>query len=800
MMKRFFFIFLMLLSCSFLFSQNKKVKYSEVKISTDQSGLVRLAQLGIAADEGFFKKGQYLHTMLSQEELKKVTDSGFKVEMIREDYTKYIEERNKGLEDQIKEINRNKSTRYKSTEVSDYPVPQNFELGSMGGNYTLQEVLNELDSMHLKYPNLVSQKQQAGGQTSIEGRPLYYVKISKDPNVTLPVPKVFYNALIHAREPEGMEQLIFYMWYLLENYATNEEVKYLVDNLEFYFLPVVNPDGYEYNYTTNPSGGGMYRKNRRDNGDGTFGVDLNRNFGYECGYDNIGSSPITGDETYRGTGAFSEPETQIINELCDQVGFKEALNYHTYGDLFLYPWSYITQDTPDSSVFWNFSTLMTRQNRYITGTSGAILYNTNGDANDWMYGEQAGKPKIFAYTPETGNDIDGFWPFPERIIPLCQENMYQNLMMAHLALGYDEAKNSSSAIVSERQGYFKFNFERYGLIDTSSNTVTIEPLDTNQIIQVGPAKHFSYPIQFMVMTDSIAYTLAPDMNISTSFKYILKCNNGLYTFRDTVTKYFGPPLLVFSDDCNQFTKWTSPKWNITESTYHSPTGCITDSPSGNYSNNANVSVTTIDNIDLKDSPVAVINYWTKFNTENCYDFVEVQVSTNNGPFVAQKGRYTKNASQYEDAGMPVYDGKQSTWVYEEVVLDNVANKDIKIRFNLVSDGAIRFDGFYFDDVTVNIIDMTTFGVPVNNVTPAYISDPVPNPAGQDVTISYRFPDAGFTKFILYDLKGNAVRQLEVNDQSGKIIFSAIGLPAGVYYYRITGTSGSTEVKKLIIIH
>ncbi len=799
-MKRLFFISLMLLSCSFLFSQNREVKYSEVKISTDQPGLVRLAKLGIAANEGFFKKGQYLHTVLSQDELKKVNDAGFNVEMIREDYTKYIQERNEGLEDQIKEINRTKSTRYKSTEVSNYPVPQHFELGSMGGYYTLQEVQNELDSMHLLYPNLVSQKQQAGGQNSIEGRPLYFVKISKDPNNIQPVPKVFYNALIHAREPESMEQLFFYMWYLLENYGTNEEVTYLVDNLELYFLPVVNPDGYEYNHTTNPSGGGMFRKNRRNNGDGSFGVDLNRNFGYQWGYDNTGSSPYTYDETYRGTGPFSEPETQIIRDLCNEVNFKETLNYHTYGDLFLYPWGYITQDTPDSSVFWNFSTIMTRQNRYITGVPGAVLYNTNGDANDWMYGEQTAKPKIFAYTPETGNDNDGFWPFPDRIIPLCQENMYQNLMMAHLALGYDEAKNSSSAIVSKREGYFKFNFERYGLIDTSSNTVSIEPLDTTQIIQVGPAKQFSYPIQFMVMTDSIAYTLAPDMNIGTTFRYILKCNNGLYTFRDTVTKYFGPPLLAFSDDCNQFTNWTSSKWNITENTYYSPTGCITDSPTGNYSNNANVPVTTISNTDLKDSPVAVINYWTKFNTENGYDYVEVLVSTDNGPYIAQKGRYTKNASQYEDVGKPVYDGKQSAWVYEEVVLDNVANNDIKIRFNLVSDGAIRYDGFYFDDISVKIIDMTTFGVPLNNLAAAYISDPVPNPAGKDVTISYWFPDSGYTNFILYDLKGNAVRQIEVTDQSGKVVFSANGLPAGIYYYRITGTSGSTEVRKLIIIH
>jgi hypothetical protein len=799
-MKRLFLFCLFLLSCSFLFSQAGRVKYSEVKIIADRPGLVKLAKLGIAADEGYFQKGQYLQTVLSSGELKKVIDAGFRVELIREDYTKYIEERNKGLKDQIREINRDKSLRYKSTEVNNYPVPQGFELGSMGGYYTLQEVLNELDSMHMKYPDLISVKQQAGGQTSIEGRPLYYVKISKNPGVTAPVPKVFYNALIHAREPEGMEQLIFFMWYLLENYATNEEVKYLVDNLEFYFLPVENPDGYQYNCTTEPYGGGMFRRNRRDNGDGSFGVDLNRNYGYRWGYDDIGSSPNTWDETYRGTGPFSEPETQSVRDLCNQVGFKETLNYHTYGDLFLYPWSYIEQDTPDSSVFWNFSTLMTRQNRYITGVPGTVLYTTNGDANDWMYGEQGTKPRVFVYTPETGNDSDGFWPPPYRIIPLCQENMYQNLMMAHLALGYEEATNSSSAIVSERLGYFKFNFVKYGLTGASSSTVSIEPLDPSQIIEAGSAKQFTDPLQFMVMTDSIHYTLAPGMNIGTPFKYILKCNNGLYTFSDTVTKYFGPALPAFSDNCNQFTNWSSPEWAVTESTFHSPTGCITDSPDGNYSNNANVSVTTVNNIDLKDSPVAVINYWTKFNTENGFDFVEILVSANDGPFIAQRGRYSRNASQYEDAGNPVYDGKQSGWVYEEVVLDNVENQDIRIRFNLVSDGAVTADGFYFDDISVNTIDMSTAWVPSNDLDPTYISDPVPNPSFQDVIISYRLPDSGYTKFILYDPKGNPVKQAAVRGLEGNIVFSVSGLSAGVYYYRVTGTSGSTGVKKLVIIH
>ena len=154
----------------------------------------------------------------------------------------------------------------------DYGVT-GFGFGSMGGYYTLAEVIEELDSMKLLFPNLLSTKLSIG--TSIEGRPIYMVKISNNPNVNEDEPELLYTALHHAREPEGMMQMIFYMYYLLENYGTNPEVTCLVDNREIFFIPVVNPDGYEYNRQTNPNGGGMWRKNRRNNGGGIYGVDLN---------------------------------------------------------------------------------------------------------------------------------------------------------------------------------------------------------------------------------------------------------------------------------------------------------------------------------------------------------------------------------------------------------------------------------------------------------------------------------------------------------------------------------------------
>lgn len=95
----------------------------------------------------------------------------------------------------------------------------------------------------------------------------------------------------------------------------------------------------------------MWRKNRRDNLDGTFGIDLNRNYGYNWGFDDDGSSPFTGDETYRGTVPFSEPETQIMRDFVNSRSFRIALNYHTFGNLLIYPWGYdYSIYTPDSAL------------------------------------------------------------------------------------------------------------------------------------------------------------------------------------------------------------------------------------------------------------------------------------------------------------------------------------------------------------------------------------------------------------------------------------------------------------------
>ncbi|MBK7856091.1 MAG: zinc carboxypeptidase [Bacteroidetes bacterium] len=338
---------------TFLFNSAfaQQEKYSRVKVWLTNKNITELASLGIDVTEGDHRPGVWFITEMSQSELNRLKQASFKTDVIVDDVKAFRIQ-------QKPSPKRTAAFPCATSSAPDYPQPQNFTLGSMGGFFTYQEMLDMLDSMASKYPNLITVKQPINALTTNDGNQLLWVKISDNPNTNETEPEVLYSALHHAREPAGLSNLIYYMWYLLENYSTITEIQSLVDNTEMYFVPCVNPDGYQYNELTDPLGGGFWRKNRLDNLDGTFGVDPNRNYGYNWGFDDTGSSPFTGDETYRGTNPFSEVENQTMQDFCNAHEFKLAFNYHTFGNLLIYPWGYIPDFyTPDSALLVNYGSL-----------------------------------------------------------------------------------------------------------------------------------------------------------------------------------------------------------------------------------------------------------------------------------------------------------------------------------------------------------------------------------------------------------------------------------------------------------
>jgi len=767
-------------------SFGQQMQYHRLKIQTGKDGLVKLAKQGIAVDHGVYKKGDYFIGEFSDNEVQLIKQTGLSYETLITDMSTYY-------------INRNMASAKTMTTTSsckdckNYPVPANFTLGSMGGFYTYQEYLNIMDSMTAKFPNLISARQVIDTSHTWEGRSLYWLRISNNPNVNQSKPQVLYTAIHHAREPESLTELVYFMWYLLENYTTNPEVKYLVDNLELYFVPCVNPDGYIYNYTTNPNGGGLWRKNRRNNGDGTYGVDLNRNYDFLWGYDNIGSSPTTSSDTYRGPSPASEPEIKMMEKFCNTHAFTLAVNNHTYSDLLIEPDS-AGIVTPDSTLYANFFLRMTFCDEFGYGTSiQTVGYTTNGDSDSWMYGEKSTKPQILAMTPETGSPDDGFWPALAKVTPLAENVMDQNFYAARLTAAYAEVDDISGPFIAQN-GYIKYNIQRLGL-QQGTFSVSITPLGSS-FQSVGAGKTYSTMVELQTITDSISFTLVNGLAPASTVQFLLNVNNGGYTSSDTIMRVVGTPVVAFTDNCNTTVQWTG-TWGISTVNFVSPTGSITDSPIGNYADNTNTKTTTISNINLTDALAAYLQFSARWEVERGYDYVEIQASTNGTTFTPLCGKYTHTGNSNQDNLQPLYDGIQDAWLKETINLSAYLGQNIKLRFNLVSDAGTNYDGLYFDDISVQKITATSNDI--NKITnQSTLISLYPNPNNGSFVLSFNSTGSENYKITVSNVLGQEIYNAEQNNNGKSLQEINLNNAAnGTYFVHIQGADVN-YVQKIMV--
>ncbi len=390
---------------SFRVMQNDKSpyeRYSTVKVFLNSQEDIRTLQMNdidIEHFRGSVEDGIVI--VVNQVELGRLKNTGFRYEVTIPDMDEFYKNRAPSTMAEL-QISEN---------VKLLDNVNSFGYGSMGGYYTYTEVVQKLDSMRLQYPNLISLKQDIA--TTTEGRKVWAVKISDNPNVneSATEPAIYFDGLHHAREPQGMASLMYFMYWLLDNYATNPEAAYLVNNREIYFIPVVNPDGYVYNQTTNPNGGGSWRKNRRNN-TGSYGVDLNRNYSYKWGYDNIGSSNNPSSDTYRGPSAASEPEISGIQNFINTIHPQISFSMHSVANRVLNPYGYA-----DSIIVFEkyseFANEFTANTTYLYGTVSQMLsYTSNGTTRDYF--QSVGS---MCWVVECAGS--GFWPFTKRNISTC---------------------------------------------------------------------------------------------------------------------------------------------------------------------------------------------------------------------------------------------------------------------------------------------------------------------------------------------------------------------------------------------
>jgi len=787
----------LLLALLFTLNAQSSLTFSRVKINLQTCSPQQIAVLGLEVDHGDYAPGKHLINDYSSDEIATLTANNIDHQILIQDVKQWYVDQNKPGNEHYHD---HKTGTCGSGSGGSYPynTPVNYQYGSMGGYLTYSELLIELDKMTALYPNLISPKTPISNTIlTHEGLPIYYLRISDNPNTDEPEPEALYTALHHAREPNSLAQMIFYMWYLLENYSTDTEIQYLLNETELYFVPCVNPDGYIYNEQTDPNGGGMWRKNRKSDPNGSVhGVDLNRNYGHEWGYDNNGSSPNSGSQTYRGDSPFSEPETQNLKLFCEAHQFQIALNYHCYGNLLIYPWGYNDQPTGDHQTFLGMSAAMTRENNFFAGSATQTVgYSANGVSDDWMYGEMTTKPAIFSMTPEVGPGSYGFWPPQSAIDELNKSCLKQNLVTAHLLLNYGATRETNpQPSITSLNGDIELEVEKLGL---QNGTLTLEilPLTSNITMNTGSQTLNLAP--WSVNPYTFSYTLDNTTMNGDSAVFVVELSNGLYTFTDTIVRVFGGNLVpVYTEDGNNISEWQiTSAWGQTNEDYNSPALSITDSPYANYSKGQQNYITLNTAIDLTNAVSAEATFFAKWEIESDYDYVQFQAAPVGGSYTALCGFYTETG-QNTQPQEPVFDGNQQSWVQERISLDDYIGGFAQFRFVFVSDNSVRDDGFYFDDFVIQIEEP-----PVSTNTEE-LTDPSlqlilqPNPANDVLTFATEHQKDENANITVYNGLGQVVYRQAYTEFVQEQIDIA-NWAAGLYFVELKADQQSI-VEKLIV--
>lgn len=268
-----------------------------------------------------------------------------------------------------------------------------------------EDVEQFLKDTERNYPHLA--RVESIGR-SIEGREIWAIELSS--RFALPPvserPAILIDAMHHAREVMTPEVALDIVDHLTRNFESDPRVQKWLTKFRVWVVPMVNPDGNQKVW----SAASMWRKNTR----GGHGVDVNRNYPHDWGSCN-GSSSNKFDDTYRGSGPGSEPETTALTQLAERIRPRFNLSYHSFSEIVIYPYGCSPKQipSPDKAVYQGIGRELASKlvrdsgsGSYRAGTSYELLYNVDGGSVDWMYA----KLKTMSFVIEVNGDAQGFQP------------------------------------------------------------------------------------------------------------------------------------------------------------------------------------------------------------------------------------------------------------------------------------------------------------------------------------------------------------------------------------------------------
>jgi len=501
---------------------------------------------------------------------------------------------------------------------------------SVAGEYhTLAEMEQILEDIANNYPDITTL--YSIGKT-YEDRDIWCLEISDNPGVEEGEPGVFFMGLHHAREWPTVEICLHIADQLTSEYGSNPNIADVVNNRRIWTVTCANPDGYYYCHDQ----GHDWRKNRHYFPEfGSWGVDLNRNYGGSSNGDAWGSWGSLGtascthnpdDGVYCGPWPISELETQAISDIFLENNISAAITWHTSGELVMWPWGYsLSEHTPDDSylsqVGIEIASRITRQSGSGTYTpiQSAGLYPTTGDTTDWAYGytHYVLGSTTFVYTIEACSE---FQPPEYKLDQIVEENFDGALYLLQ------EAENIKNTVVPR-------------VLPPKIDEMTNDP-DGNYIVSWNEQNPAAEPDYFQL---------------------------------DELTG-----LTILTDDVESGSDlWELDGFEISDSRSHSATHSF-------KSRRINEDVSSMTSL----FPIPVngnmyLSFWCWYSIETGWDYAMVEVS--------------RDGRSYDV--LDKFTGSSGGWQYKEYDLSNYTNESIFLRFRYTTDTFTIEEGFYVDDIS-----------------------------------------------------------------------------------------------------
>jgi hypothetical protein len=572
--------------------------------------------------------------------------------------------------------------------------------------YTIDQYNQFMVNTAAQFPNICTLTQIG---STVQGRPLYFLKITDNPSIEEAEPEFKYISSIHGDEVVGYDLCIRLIQLLTSEYGSTPRITNLVNSTEIWICPMINPDGFVLGQRFNANG-----------------IDLNRNY----------PMPFGGDQHPDGN-AWAVENTSVI-DFCNAHNFVLSANFHGGALVANYPWDYTYTLAPDNDLLIQAALTYSSNNQPMYNssefdqgiTNGAAWYVITGSMQDWNYGEtdcmeitmEIGTIKwppasqLPTYWSQNQESMLAYMEFVHRGIhglvtssggaPLnatitVQGNAKQMHTDPQVGDYYRLLLPGTYTVTASASGYLpqteQITVPASGSIE--HNFVLAEAQSVDFIGQVRDLEGFGVAGMTVTIDTEPASSGTTDANGSFTFSgipeglYHISFNNGTQTVQEQdflLTGYANrvvfvllEPEIAFNDPCESIANWTaSGPWGAV--TYQGQSA-ITDSPTGDYSNNTFRTLRITNPISLQNITEPTLSFKTAYDLESGYDFVLVQASA--------------TTSNWTDLGSIT--GTQASWRSLSYSLEQFAGQSVYIRFALDSDWGVTGDGIYLDDITIS---------------------------------------------------------------------------------------------------